>query len=41
MRSVEIKQNSGRQERWTSETAVCDRSWLERPGDRVVSTAAG
>lgn len=29
MRSVEIKQ---RRERWTSETAVCDRSLLERLG---------
>lgn len=28
-------------ERWTSETAACDRSWLERLGDRVVSTAGG
>lgn len=27
--------------RRTSETAVCDRGWLERLGDRVVSAAGG
>lgn len=37
--STEIKQNSGK--RQMSKTAMCDRGWLERLEDRVVSAAGG